>query len=55
MLYFEYLDLHFDVKNFSYSIFTTCSAKIGPKIKKASKLFKFGIFNISNIPILIFM
>ena len=55
MLYFEYLDLHFDVKNFSYSILTTRSAKIGPKIKKVSKLLKFDIFNISNILILIFM
>ena len=30
---------------------TTCYAQIGPKIKSAQNLLKFGTFNISNMPI----
>ena len=35
----------------NYELLTTCQAKIGPKIKKAQNLLKFGSFDISNIPI----
>ena len=38
-----------------YEIFTTCYVLIGPKITNAQSLLKFGIFDMSNIPILIFM
>ena len=34
---------------------TTCLAQIGPKIKSAQNLLKFGTFNISNMPISILM
>ena len=38
-------------QNYSYQIFTACSAQIGSKIKITQNLLKFGTFNISNIPI----
>ena len=42
-------------KNHFYEIFTTCQAKICPKIKSAQNLLKFGTFDISNALILILM
>ena len=53
--YFEYPDLDFDVKSFFHSILTTSLAQIGPKIKSAQSLLKFGTFDISNILISILM
>ena len=49
--YFEYPNFDSDVKDYSYQIFTACSAQIGSKIKITQNLLKFGTFNISNIPI----
>ena len=51
MWYFEYLNFDSDVKNYTLEILTTCTAQIGPKIKSAQNLLKFGTFNISNMPI----
>ena len=47
----KYVNLDFDVKNDFYFIFTTCENQIGPKIKNAADLLKFGTFDIPNIPI----
>ena len=44
-----YTDLYFNVKNSFQEIFTTCYAQIGPKIKNAQDLLKFGTIDISNI------
>ena len=55
MWYFEYLNFDSDVKNYILEILTTCTAQIGPKIKSAQNLLKFGTFNISNMPISILM
>ena len=38
-----------------YKIFTTCKAKISPKIENALNLLKFGAFDILNILISILM
>ena len=51
MWYFEYLNFDSDVKNYTLEILTTCTAQIGPKIKSAQNLLKFGTFNISNMSI----
>ena len=53
--YFKYANLYFDVKNDFYQIFTTWWAQILLKIKNAQDLLKFGTFDISNMPISIFM
>ena len=39
----------------NYELFTTCWVQIGPKIKNAQNLLKFGTIDISNIPISISM
>ena len=49
--YFKYPDLGFDAKNYFYLILTTCSTRIGPKIKSAQNLLEFGTFDISYMPI----
>ena len=48
--YSNYVNLDFTVKK-NYEIFTTCLAKIGPKIKSTQNLLKFGTLEISNMPI----
>ena len=55
MWYFEYLNFDSDVKNYILEILTTCTAQIGPKIKSAQNLLKFGTFDISNMPVSILM
>ena len=52
---FQYADLYFNVKNNFYQIFTIFWVQIGPKIKSAQNLLKFGTFDISNMPTLISM
>ena len=51
MWYFEYLNFDSDVKNYILEILTTCTAQIGPKIKSAQNLLKFGTFDILNTSI----
>ena len=55
MWYFEYPNLDFDVKNYFHEMLTTCSAQTGPKIKRSQNFLKFGIFDISNMPISILL
>ena len=43
------------LKNKFHEIFTTCLAQIGPKIKRAQTLLKFGAIDISNMAISILM
>ena len=42
-------------KNIFCETFTTCQAQIGPKIKNAENLLKFGTYDISKMPISIFI
>ena len=42
-------------KCFFYQIFTNCQAPIGPKMKNAQNLLKFGRIDISNMSISILM
>ena len=55
MWYFEYLNFDSDVKNYILEILTTCTAQIGPKIKSAQNLLKFGTCNTSDMTISILM
>ena len=52
---FRISQLDFGVKNYFYWILTTCPTQIGPKIKSAQNLLKFGTFDISNMAISILM
>ena len=55
VIIYQYTNFYFNVKNDFYKIFSTCFAQISPKIKNAQNLLKFDTFNISNMPISIFI
>ena len=42
-------------KLFFYQIFTSCYSQIGPKLKNAQNLLRFGRADISNLPISVLM
>ena len=53
-IYGKLEQLIFQISRFWFQkllLITTCKAQIGPKIKSAQNLLKFGTFNISNMPI----
>ena len=55
MRYLKHNNFDINAENDFYEIFRNCQSQISPKIKNAQNLSKFGTFDISNIPISVFM